>query len=88
MTDCCDNGKQNWDALKHRGSQHYKTGGVEPIDLYKSAKPHPQYNAFDVKALTDIIKYAYRLLTRGYLASDVEKIRHYIDLFDCDKEKR
>lgn len=76
---------KTWEELKQRGSQHYKTGAVEPIDLYRSAKPHPEYNAFDIKALTDTIKYSYRLLVRGYSASDVEKIKHYIELFDCDK---
>jgi hypothetical protein len=75
-----------WDELKSQGSAHYKTGGVEPIDLYRSATPHPSYNAFDIKALTDVIKYAFRLLTRGYLKADVDKIKHYISLYDADKE--
>ena len=77
-----------WEKLKSEGSSHYKTGGVEPIDLYRAAKPSPDYNAFDVKALTDIIKYAYRLLTRGYLKADAEKIIHYARLFVADMEGR
>jgi len=75
-----------WDKLKLMGSAHYKTGKVEPIDLYRAARPHHVYNAFDVKALTDIIKYAFRLLTRGYLQADVDKIRHYLALFEADMQ--
>ncbi len=75
---------KTWEELKHQGSGHYKTGGVEPIDLYRSAKPHPSYNSFDIKALTDTIKYAFRLLTRGYLESDVKKIYHYLALYEAD----
>lgn len=77
-----------WAEAKQRGSQHYKTGKVEPIDLYRSAKPHESYNAFDIKALTDVIKYAFRLLTRGYMASDVDKIIHYMELYRADMEGR
>jgi hypothetical protein len=81
---------KQWDELKGKGSSHYKvdSGGVEPIDLFRSAKPHESYNAFDTKALTDVIKYAFRLLTRGYLASDVEKILHYMELYRADMEGR
>ena len=75
-----------WNDLKKIGSQHYKTGAVEPIDLYRSAKPHADYNAFDIKALTDCIKYAFRLLTRGYLKADADKIIHYMMLFIADRE--
>ena len=28
-----------WDEVKQKGSRHYKTGGVEPIDLLKHTKP-------------------------------------------------
>ena len=75
-----------WEELKKQGSPWYKTGGVEPIDLMKSIKPHPEYTAFSVKALCDTIKYASRLLHRGYLKSDADKILHYMELFkaDCD----
>jgi hypothetical protein len=27
---------KSWETLKQEGSQHYKTGGVEPIDLYRA----------------------------------------------------
>jgi hypothetical protein len=36
------------------GSDHYKTGSIEPIDLYKSGGMFQDY------ALTSIIKYAFR----------------------------
>jgi len=75
---------KTWEELKHQGSSHYKTGDTEPIDLYRAAIPHPSYNAFDIKALTDTIKYAFRLLTRGYLQEDINKIKHYMALYEAD----
>lgn len=45
---------QNWEELKQQGSSHYKTGGVEPVDLYKAG------GMFDEFALCSIIKYAFR----------------------------
>lgn len=78
---------KTWDELKQAGSNHYKTGATEPIDLFRSARPCPQYNALDIKALTDIIKYAFRLLTRGYKKADTEKISHYLALYCVDKKE-
>jgi hypothetical protein len=69
-----------WEELKKRGSQHYKTGDIEPIDLFRCVKPHDSLTGLDVKALEDIIKYSYRMLTKGANKSDCEKIRHYIDM--------
>jgi hypothetical protein len=43
-----------WVDLKAQGSDHYKTGGVEPIDLYLAG------GMFDEFALCSIIKYAFR----------------------------
>ena len=43
-----------WQRLKEQGSQHYKTGDIEPIDLYVSGG---MFNDF---ALASIIKYAFR----------------------------
>lgn len=43
-----------WVELKKQGSAHYKTGGVEPIDLYRAG------NMFRHFALCSIIKYAFR----------------------------
>lgn len=28
---------KTWDDLKQQGSAHYKTGGVEPVDLFLAA---------------------------------------------------
>jgi hypothetical protein len=67
---------------------HYKTGGVEPIDLYKSVKPHPSLNAFEVKALTDNIKYSFRMLSRGISNSDAEKVLHYTQLMIASYNER
>jgi hypothetical protein len=47
-------GPQSWSELKQSGSQHYKTGGVEPIDLYRAG------GMFRDFALCSIIKYAFR----------------------------
>jgi hypothetical protein len=72
-----------WEELKNRGSEHYKTGEVEPIDLYRCIPIHglhPSLTLLDAKALTDTIKYAYRMLTKGANKSDCEKISHYIDM--------
>lgn len=81
--------ESDWDKLKQNGSAHYRSGGnVQPIDLYRSITPHSSYNAFDVKALTDAIKYASRLLVRGYNESDADKILHYISLLKADFKER
>jgi hypothetical protein len=47
---------KTWDELKKQGSAHYKTGSVEPVDLYLAA------GAFRPFALCSIMKYAYRNL--------------------------
>lgn len=43
-----------WTQLKEHGSEHYKTGGVEPVDLYLAG------GMFTHFALASIIKYAFR----------------------------
>jgi hypothetical protein len=69
--------KMNWDDIKRHGSDHYKSGGKEPIDLYKSA------GALRHFALCSIIKYAYRNLgvagkpDEPVKNKDMEKIIHY-----------
>ena len=61
-----------WIDLKENGSAHYKTGSVEPIDLYRAA------GAFETFALCSIIKYAFRNL-RGSAVShaDMDKVIDY-----------
>lgn len=66
-----------WDQLKQGGSEHYKTGAVEPIDLYRSATPHKSLSSLMIFALCCIIKYAFRCLTRGVSEGDMGKIVHY-----------
>lgn len=61
------------DALREDGSDHYKTGGVEPIDLYLAG------GMLRDKALADIIKYAFRnrrTSGRPFNPSDMAKIEH------------
>ncbi len=43
-----------WNRLKEQGSAHYKTGEVEPIDLYVAGQMFHDY------AVSSIIKYAFR----------------------------
>lgn len=69
-----------WDKAKRRGSNHYKTKGVEPIDLFKAIVPHPSLTAMEVKAYTDNIKYSFRMLTTGSNDRDIGKILHYTEL--------
>ena len=61
------------DALREDGSDHYKTGGVEPIDLYLAG------GMLRDKVLADIIKYAFRnrrTSGRPFNPSDMAKIEH------------
>jgi hypothetical protein len=66
--------KMEWEALKQQGSAHYKTGSVEPIDLYKAGG---MFNNF---ARCSIIKYAFRM--KG--VEDLHKIIHYVNLLLAD----
>jgi len=66
-----------WDEIKQSGSEHYKTGTVEPIDLLRDLKPDPSLTALEVKALTDNIKYSFRMLQKGTNTKDLAKIQHY-----------
>jgi len=81
--------KLTWDDVKRKGSKHYKAGKIEPIDIYRDIQPHPSLTALDIKALTDNIKYSYRMLTNGANKEDCDKIIHYTEMviFFCTKEK-
>ena len=58
---------------KKKGSEHYKTGGVEPIDLYKAGGMLRHF------ALCNIIKYAFR--NRNLInPKDMDKIIHYAEI--------
>ena len=70
---------KTWDELKKEGSLHYKSVGVEPIDLYRDK------GAFRDFALCSIVKYAARNMGSGLLADpvknkDLRKIIHYAEL--------
>jgi len=69
-----------WEEIKQSGSDHYRTGAVEPIDLLRDLKLHPSLTALEVKALTDNIKYSFRMLQKGLNASDLGKIQHYTSM--------
>lgn len=62
-----------WDQLKKNGSDHYKTGGIEPIDLYREA------GIFRHFAICSIIKYAFRNRNNENPVSmkDMDKIIDY-----------
>ena len=65
-----------WEEIKKLGSDHYKTGTVEPIDLYRSSGMLRHF------ALASIIKYAFRNSNSNGPISpkDMEKIKHYSDI--------
>ena len=68
---------QEWDKIKLEGSEHYKTGGVEPIDLFRDGDMLRDF------AVANIIKYAYRnrrALGQPVNIKDIEKIKHYADM--------
>jgi len=59
------------DSIKEQGEDHYKTGGVEPIDLMKSITPHPSLDCAEISSLTSLIRYASRMLMKGLNEEDV-----------------
>lgn len=50
-----------WNTLKKNGEDHYKTGGVEPFDLFVAG------GMFHDGACKDIIKYAFRSRREAHL---------------------
>lgn len=67
------------DAIHKEGSEHYKTGGVEPIDLYEQGEMLQDF------ALCSIIKYAYRSRRSAkrsaeLIIKDMGKIKHYAEM--------
>jgi hypothetical protein len=80
---------KTWEEIKQSGgSEHYKTGGIEPIDLYRAIKPHESLSALGVKALTDNIKYSARMLKLGFRPLDCAKIINYTELFMAENEEK
>lgn len=62
----------DWERLKAHGSEHYKTGGIEPVDLYLAG------GMFQDFALCSIIKYAFRQ-RMGLNSRDLDKIIDYAE---------
>jgi len=60
-------------SIKSRGSEHYKTGSVEPIDLMKAGGILHHF------AIGSIIKYAFRNRDKINPA-DMDKIIHYAEM--------
>lgn len=66
-----------WEEMMTQGSDHYKTGGVEPLDLIRSG------GMLHDKIIADIIKYAYRNrreLETKVNPKDIAKIHHLADM--------
>jgi len=77
--------EETWSELKARGSIHYRTGGVQPIDLYRDL------GIFRDFAIGSIIKYAARNIACGpdapkVNASDMKKIIHYAQLIIAEED--
>lgn len=64
-------------SWKDGGSEHYKTGGVEPIDLYYAL------GIGDNFVLGNLIKYPARMTRNGVNLKDINKIRHYCDILEA-----
>jgi len=71
--------KTKWKELKKKGSTHYKTLDVEPIDFYVSLGIFKQF------AEANIIKYAARYVTKSE-PKDMDKIIHYAELLKAYME--
>ena len=68
---------KEWDELKKDGENHYKTGGIELVDLFRDMKPHASLSVADVSALTSIMRYATRMLLAGTNGVDLKDIKTY-----------
>jgi len=68
--------KQKSNGDKWEGSAHYRTGGVEPLDLYRDGGLLWDF------AVANIIKYAFRNrreLGKPVNPKDIKKIKDYAD---------
>lgn len=76
-----------WQQVKRKGSGHYKTGGVEPIDLLEAGEILWPYG------IGNIIKYAFR--SRHFthigqivkLQENLNKIIHYCEILKAMLKK-
>ena len=74
----------HWEEVKKGGSQHYKEGEVEPIDLYRSGGILLDW------AIGEIMSHAFR--NRGQITArinpkDFEKIKHYAEIILADYQE-
>ena len=72
---------KTWDELKKEGSEHYQTGEIEPIDLYKSI------GIFRDWAIGEICQHALRNRSSEkeiLSANDMKKIIHYAELLAAE----
>ena len=63
--------------MEERGSEHYRVGGVEVLDVLQAKMTKEQYEGF---LLGNIIKYALRYNFAEKKFSDMEKCFHYCEL--------
>lgn len=64
-----------WEEVKKKGSDHYKNGNIEPIDLYRSLGILRPF------CIASIIKYAARNVSDNPVKNkDMEKIAHYTEI--------
>ena len=74
-----------WEELKMQGNLLYKSGVVEPIDLYKSGGLLRDF------AVGSIMKYAFRnreKVRRRINLMDIRKIIHYAEILISLEEER
>jgi len=73
---------KSWVECKQEGSAHYKTGEIEPIDLYRAG------GMLRTFALASIIKYAFRsreVIDEETFMKNMDKIIHYAELLKAEK---
>ncbi len=80
--------KSTWESLKKKqGSKHYKTGGTEPVDLYRAGDMLKDF------ALCSIIKYAFRSrremnLDKKVFINNLDKIIDYAQKLKATQEDK
>ena len=62
------------EEVKQKGAEHYKTGGVEPLDLMEAG------GILQPFAVGCIIKYAFRNRRGKVRPGDMDKIIHYAEI--------
>lgn len=78
----------NWEELKKKGAEHYKLGGLEPIDLFRHMAVDGSASVLWIFSICSIIKYAARnLYPEEKCKSDLRKIIHYAEIALAIKEE-